>query len=140
MTRVVQLASRVPNRLAGSDHCAPYGGGGGARAASSARSYPSLLLAEKEEEERARLQEAQTREVEARARSAAIGSAVAQGLSGAQKNSSVSRASSQTDVLKSTLPPGLSSSPAAGHAGHATARRTGAAPPPPGRSSRERGS
>jgi len=55
-TRVVQLASRVPNRLADSDfagqeYAAPQG----------AAPYPSLLLAEKEEEERARAAEARAR-------------------------------------------------------------------------------
>lgn len=55
-TRVVQVSSRVPNRLAESDfagqeYSAPQG----------AAPYPSLLLAEKEEEERARAAEARAR-------------------------------------------------------------------------------
>lgn len=55
-TRVVQVSSRVPNRLAESDfagqeYAAPQG----------AAPYPSLLLAEKEEEERARAAEARAR-------------------------------------------------------------------------------
>jgi len=85
LTKVVQVAARVPNRLAGSElevrADARYGGAP-AQPARSAASYPSLLLAEREEEERQRAVDHRSAAADAKARSAAISSAVAAGIRG----------------------------------------------------------
>ena len=103
-TRVVQVASRVPNRLAGTElETAPgagYGLAGGAKPPSSSSSYPSLLLAEKEEEERARLAEARKREVETKQRQADIRVAVAAGAApSSSRQQSLGRAPSREEIM-----------------------------------------
>ena len=106
-TRVVQVASRVPNRLAGTElEGGPgpgYGLPGGAKPPSSSSSYPSLLLAEKEEEERARLAEARKREVEAKQRQADIRVAVAAGAApSGSRQQSLGRAPSREELMAAT--------------------------------------
>jgi hypothetical protein len=107
-TRVVQVASRVPNRLAGTElETAPGagyglagGGPGGAKPPSSSNSYPSLLLAEKEEEERERLAETRKREVEAKQRQADIRMAVAAGAAPpSSRQQSLGRAPSREEIM-----------------------------------------
>jgi hypothetical protein len=138
VTRVVQVASRVPNRLAnseysGQEYAVPSGGGA---------AYPSLLLVEKEEEERAR-------EAEARVRGPPPGSRGGQAAPPPRvaSASSVRRTASREEIVPTpelkngiaavlgSMPQGYQSSATAGYAGDASSRGSkgrGGVPSPSG--------
>lgn len=99
LTKVVQVAARVPNRLAGAElpSDARYGGAA-PQPARSAASYPSLLLAEREEEEKQKAVDLRQAAVDAKARSAAISSAVAAGIRSSGSSASLPRAGSHASL------------------------------------------
>jgi hypothetical protein len=130
VTRVVQVASRVPNRLAnseysGQEYAVPAGGGA---------AYPSLLLVEKEEEERAREAEARQRGPQHHPGGGSRGGQSSAPPSRVASASSLRRAASREEIvptpeLKSgiaavlgSMPQGYQSSATAGYAGDAQSR------------------